>query len=102
MFTLTNSGLANGDVVIGGGVVVPQGGTTTVSVVTKQVAEAIAAGLVTLSGTATGPITDNSTGTAATDGAIAAVTDVASAADAIATLTSIVNSLLNTNPIERG
>ncbi len=93
MFTLTHVGQPKTSVILNGGIVLnAPADTTTVTKLNDVILGAKDAGLITISST----ITDNSTGTSGGD-TIAAVTDVATAANAIATLAENLNTLSDSN-----
>ncbi len=93
MFTLTS--LTGGDVTISPAIVVPAENSIDVTDYSIQIENAKNEGLISVSYTqGVAPlVTDNTTGTAGTDYTLAAITDAATAANAIATLSAIVNEL---------
>jgi len=87
--------ITTGDLVLSDGTIIEQAGYKNVDVLSDAVILAYNETKVSIDPTPTNSgvkLTDSSGGTAATDGVIAAVTDVATAADAIATLAAAIEA----------
>ncbi len=91
-YKLTNN--TGNDIIISPAINVPKGGYVMVDNYSAAIdAEKVAGNISVVVTTDADLVTDNSTGTAATDYTIAAIVDLGTAADAIATLAAMVNEL---------